>query len=100
MVERLRDVSAADARVCIFDFDGTVSLIRSGWMGVMIPMMVELLLDLRTGETEDALHAVVEDFVWRLNGKQTIYQMIELADQIARRGGNPLDPLAYKKMYL
>jgi phosphoglycolate phosphatase-like HAD superfamily hydrolase len=93
-------VSARKARVCIFDFDGTLSLIRSGWMDVMVPMMVELLLGLKTGESEDDLRRVVEDFVWRLTGKQTIYQMIELAGQIEQRGGQPLDPLVYKRMYL
>ena len=45
MVEQLRPgVSAKNARVCLFDFDGTISLIRSGWMDVMVPMMVEILL--------------------------------------------------------
>jgi hypothetical protein len=43
-------VSAKRARVVLFDFDGTVSLIRSGWMDVMIPMMVEVLMDLNTRE--------------------------------------------------
>jgi phosphoglycolate phosphatase-like HAD superfamily hydrolase len=101
MVEQLRpDVSAKKARICIFDFDGTISLIRSGWMDVMVPMMVEILADLKTGESQDELLGVVEDFVWRLTGKQTIYQMIELASQIAKRGGQPLEPLVYKRMYL
>jgi len=93
-------VSARDARVVLFDFDGTLSLIRSGWMNVMVPMMVEILLDLKTGETEDELRAVVEEFVWKLTGKETIYQMMAFADAIAARGGNPLEPLQYKKMYL
>ena len=101
MVERLRPgVSARKVRVCIFDFDGTISVIRSGWMDVMLPMMVEILLDLKTGESEEELRRVVEDFVWRLTGKQTIYQMIELARQIVTRGGQPREPLVYKKMYL
>ncbi|HWB98491.1 MAG TPA: HAD family hydrolase [Bryobacteraceae bacterium] len=101
MIEQLRPgASASHARVCLFDFDGTISLIRSGWMEVMIPMMVEILADLKTGESEAELRKVVEDFVWRLTGKQTMYQMIEFADQIAKRGGQPLEPLAYKKMYL
>jgi len=93
-------VSARNARVVIFDFDGTLSLIRSGWMDVMVPMMVEILADLKTGETDDQLRDVVEDFVWRLTGKETIYQMIALAEAIEARGGRPLEPLAYKKMYL
>jgi phosphoglycolate phosphatase-like HAD superfamily hydrolase len=35
----------------------------------------------------------------RLNGRQTIYQMIQLAEEVTRRGGAPLDPLAYKHRY-
>src|SRR3954451_18804573 len=92
--------SAQRARVALFDFDGTLSTIRSGWMDIMIPMMVEILLDLKSGETEAEIRAVVEEFVARLTGKQTVYQMIELADQIRQRGGTPLDPIIYKKMYL
>ena len=101
MVEQLRPgASAKNARIGIFDFDGTVSRVRSGWMDVMAPMMVEMLLDLKTGEPEADLRQVVDDFIWRLTGKQTVYQMIELAEQIRRRGGQPLDPLAYKKIFL
>ena len=93
------NVSAAHARVGLFDFDGTISLIRSGWVEIMVPMMVEILTDLRTGESEAALRALVEDFVARLTGEQTIYQMMELAHQVELRGGKPLEPLAYKRMY-
>jgi phosphoglycolate phosphatase-like HAD superfamily hydrolase len=101
MIEQLRPgVSARNARVCLFDFDGTISLIRSGWMDVMVPMMVEILAETKSGESEDQLRTVVEDFVWRLTGKQTMYQMIALADEVTKRGGTPLDPLAYKRMYL
>ena len=95
-----RDVSAAKTRVALFDFDGTLSLIRSGWVEVMVPMMVELLAEAKSGESEAELKAVVEEFVGRLTGKQTIYQMMELADNIQKRGGAPKDPLVYKKMYL
>jgi phosphoglycolate phosphatase len=93
-------VSARNTRVVLFDFDGTLSLIRSGWMKVMVPMMVEILVNLKTGESEAELQTVVEDFVWRLTGKETIYQMIALAEAIEARGGKPLEPLAYKQMYL
>lgn len=101
MIERLHaGICAKDVRTCIFDFDGTLSVIRSGWMEVMVPMMVEILLELKTGESEQELRSVVEDFVWRLTGKQTVYQMIELAEQVRKRGGEPLEPLFYKRMYL
>lgn len=100
-IEQIRaGASAAGAKVALFDFDGTLSLVRSGWMEVMVPMMVEILADLKTGESDAELKAVVEDFVWRLTGKETIYQMMEFAAQVEKRGGKPLDPLAYKRMYL
>ena len=100
-IEQIRaGASAARAKVALFDFDGTLSLIRTGWVGVMAPMMVEILLDLKTGESEKDLARIVEEFVWRLTGKETIYQMMEFADHVRRRGGAALDPLQYKKMYL
>ena len=52
MIEPIRpQATAAHARVALFDFDGTLSLIRSGWVDVMVPMMVEILADLNTGES-------------------------------------------------
>jgi phosphoglycolate phosphatase-like HAD superfamily hydrolase len=101
MIECLRPgVSAERARVVLFDFDGTLSLIRSGWVEVMVPMMVEILAELKTGESEAELRAVVEEYVGRLTGKQTIYQMIALAEEVRKRGGTPKDPLEYKHQYL
>ena len=75
-------------------------LIRAGWVDVMVPMMVGILLELKTGESEQHLTALVEEFVGRLTGRQTMYQMIALADEVARRGGTPKDPLEYKQQYL
>ncbi len=100
-IEQVRPgASAMGARAALFDFDGTLSLIRSGWVDVMTPMMVEILLDLKTGESEQDLTTLVQEFVWRLTGKETIYQMIEFAEHISKRGGRALDPLEYKRMYL
>jgi phosphoglycolate phosphatase-like HAD superfamily hydrolase len=93
------DLPRGRFRSVLFDFDGTLSLIREGWPRVMIPMMVEALRQTGTGETESELTAAVEDFVMRLNGRQTIYQMIQLADEVRKRGGQPLEPLAYKHHY-
>lgn len=86
-------------RHALFDFDGTLSLIREGWQGVMIPMMVELIRQAPGAEDEPAVSALVKEYVTRLTGKQTIYQMIRLAEEIEKRGGRPLEPLAYKRMY-
>ncbi len=73
------ELDARGARAALFDFDGTLSLIRSGWVNVMVPMMAEILLELKTGESEEEIRTIVRDWVDRLTGKQTIYQMIELA---------------------
>ncbi|MGA9057017.1 MAG: HAD family hydrolase [Terriglobia bacterium] len=94
-----QSVSAGPAKVALFDFDGTLSLIRTGWVDVMVPMMVEIMAELKTGESEEDLRALVVDFVARLTGEQTIYQMIELTQQVKQRGGKPLAPLQYKRMY-
>ncbi|MCI0459702.1 MAG: HAD family hydrolase [Gemmataceae bacterium] len=93
------DLPRGRFRSVLFDFDGTLSLIREGWPQVMIPMMVEVLRETGTTETDAGLSSAVEDFVMRLNGRQTIYQMIQLAQEVRQRGGTPLEPLAYKHRY-
>jgi phosphoglycolate phosphatase-like HAD superfamily hydrolase len=99
-IEILRpDLSRGRFRSALFDFDGTLSLIREGWPQVMIPMMTAALRETGTVETDAELAAAVEEFVMRLNGRQTIYQMIQLADEIRRRGGTPRQPLQYKHQY-
>jgi phosphoglycolate phosphatase len=96
-------VRESEARVppkfALFDFDGTLSLVREGWPEVMIPMMVRILQETGTAESADELTAVVTRFVMELNGKQTIYQMIRLAEEVKSRGGEPDDPQAYKQQY-
>lgn len=86
-------------RHVLFDFDGTLSLVRQGWPDVMVPLFVELLPAV-PGESEEERRRLVFDDIMRLNGKQTIYQMIQLADRIRERGGTPADPLEYKHEYL
>ena len=93
------DLPRGRFRSVLFDFDGTLSLIREGWPQVMIPMMVQALRATGTAETDGQLTAAVEDFVMRLNGRQTIYQMMQLADEVRHRGGIPRDPLEYKHEY-
>lgn len=99
-IEIHRDIDIGHIGHVVFDFDGTISLIRDGWQNVMVPMMVDFLLtETDTSETRAALEAIVVAFVDRLTGKQTIYQMMQLGEEIARRGGTPQEPLAYKDAY-
>src|SRR5437879_5744128 len=83
----------------LFDFDGTLSLIRQGWADVMIAVFVEAL-PRRGGESVEDLHRLAIDDIMSLNGKQTIYQMIRLTERIRERGGSPHEPLWYKHEYL
>jgi phosphoglycolate phosphatase len=99
-IEIVRPLARKDPpRHVLFDFDGTLSLIREGWPDVMVPMMVEILQATGTSETHAELRRQAGDFVMQLTGKQTIYQMIRLADEVRSRGGVPLDPAEYKRMY-
>lgn len=83
----------------LFDFDGTLSLIRQGWPEVMVPMFAEIIPPV-PGETEEQRCQLAFEDIMRLNGKQTIYQMIQLAERVKERGGTPGEPLDYKHEYL
>ena len=83
----------------LFDFDGTLSLIRQGWPEIMLAMFLEMV-PRQPDETDAAASVWLYDDMMRLNGKQTIYQMIQFADRVKERGGSPQEPLWYKKEYL
>lgn len=99
-IEIHNTIQSGNIKHVVFDFDGTISLIRDGWQNVMVPMMVEFLqLETDTSETREEIESIVVEFVDRLTGKQTIYQMIQLSDEIEKRDGNPREPLSYKDAY-
>ena len=88
------------ARFALFDFDGTISLIREGWQEVMIPYFAEILSAAPGAEGEPEITACVTDFVDRLTGKQTIFQCIRLDEEVQKRGGAGVNPGDYKAEYL
>src|SRR2546423_773 len=62
-IEILRpDLPRGRFRSVLFDFDGTLSLIREGWPQVMIPMMVDVLRATGTRETEAELSRLTRYF--------------------------------------
>ncbi len=100
LIEIIREVTPGiPFKHVLFDFDGTLSLIREGWPEVMIPMMTEEILATGTKEAPEEIYRHCHDFVMRLNGKQTIYQMIQLAEEIRARGRQPREPIYYKQKY-
>jgi phosphoglycolate phosphatase len=82
----------------MFDFDGTVGLVRAGWMPIMLDMMMETLGAL--GSDAAALRAEAETYVARLAGKDTVHQMAAFADHVQALGGNALPPAEYKSRFL
>lgn len=93
------EIKLGGFKSALFDFDGTISLIRQGWQDIMIPYFIEVLLDTPNVEDEASVKKCVRDFVDFLTGKQTIYQCIRLAEEVKLRGGKPEDPLEYKREY-
>jgi phosphoglycolate phosphatase-like HAD superfamily hydrolase len=87
-------------RVAIFDFDGTLSLIRSGWVQIMLDLFVREIKSLRTGEREEDLREHFEDVILQLTGKQTLHQMQALVDAVEARGGRPRSASEYKERFL
>ena len=71
-------------RHVLFDFDGTLSLIREGWPEVMIPLMVEILRPPARGESPEATAQPVCRFRHRPDR-----QADDLPDDPAGRGGGP-----------
>lgn len=73
-------------RHALFDWDGTISLLRAGWGEVMEAQWLAEL-PLQPGETAEARSALAHHEIWSLNGKPTIHQMARLAELVAARGG-------------
>jgi phosphoglycolate phosphatase len=78
----------------MFDFDGTVALVRAGWMPVMLDMMMETLGPL--GEDVAAVRAEAEAYVARLTGKDTVFQMRAFADHVRALGGEARSGESYR----
>ncbi|MDR0395784.1 MAG: HAD family hydrolase [Oscillospiraceae bacterium] len=88
----------ARPKAVLFDFDGTLSTLRSGWEAVMR----RLCLDTLCPGGDDALTAALVDaYIDESTGIQTIFQMEWLRDEAVRRGVAPpdADPWTLKEEY-
>ncbi len=94
-------VRRGEFRVALFDFDGTLSLIREGWPRIMIEMMLARLREQRLiPEPEPACAVHIEAFVMGLNGHPTLRQMERFAEEVTTRGGQAEPPAVYLQDYL
>jgi phosphoglycolate phosphatase-like HAD superfamily hydrolase len=91
-IEVLRpDFPRGRFRLAVFDFDGTLSLLREGWPAVMAELMREEL----GSDSENDIDAIVVG----MNGRPTIVQMQALAAVVADRSGRAVDPVVYAREY-
>lgn len=88
-------------RFALFDFDGTISLIREGWQKVMKSYFYEEMRKTPFGKNEEekSIRNCIDEFVDINTGKQTIYQCFALVDEMKKRDGKPQDALFYKDEY-
>lgn len=93
------NIARARIRVAVFDFDGTLSLLRRGWTEIMHDLMVRELANTPHHERESELDAFITDLIYRTSGQQTIYQMIRLVEEVEKRGGTPQTPEKYLQWF-
>jgi phosphoglycolate phosphatase-like HAD superfamily hydrolase len=87
-------------RHVLFDFDGTISVLREGWERVMAPLMVEVICDGNPPAPE--IEREVAEYVDYSTGIVTIEQMQWLAEAVRRHGiaRRPLSAAEYKQIYV
>lgn len=90
-------------RAVLFDFDGTLSTLRSGWESIMAPFMKEEIIGscrLSAAE-EECLDREIASYIDQSTGIQTIYQMQWLTDKVRASGWNEevKDEWEYKAVY-
>lgn len=86
-------------RHALFDFDGTLSVLRQGWEPVMEAVMLQAICPGRPPAPE--LVAEVRAYIDASTGQLTILQMGWLAEAVRRHGlvAAPLSPAGYKAIY-
>lgn len=101
---RVLDPSAATRlghiRHVLFDFDGTISVLRQGWEEVMHPLMVEMICD--GGPPTSQIEKEVAEYIDISTGIVTVEQMQWLAEAVRRHGfaRHPLGAAEYKAIYV
>ncbi|HMO60106.1 MAG TPA: HAD family hydrolase [Roseiflexaceae bacterium] len=99
MIEVVRIPNGVAPRMAVIDFDGTLSLIRSGWQQIMATMMHEILAPL-SSESAEALMQRIASAIEATTGRPTVEQMAWLTAEATTLGGSPSDAEHYKERYL
>lgn len=100
-IEIVNEVPRGQFKHVLFDFDGTISLLREGWQGIMSPVCVEMIC----GDTPPTpeIEREVAQMIDETTGIQTIFQMQRLVEMVRAHGLVPedqiKDPYGYKEVY-
>ncbi len=94
-------------KVCIFDHDGTISVLREGWEEIMLETMIEVIAgDKYNSLSKEEIKKITDQsksLIEKTTGVQTIIQMQELVKLIDLNNyvkkEDILDAWDYKKIY-
>jgi phosphoglycolate phosphatase-like HAD superfamily hydrolase len=86
-------------RHALMDWDGTISLLRGGWVEVMTDLCLEHL-PAHPDETAEQLRTAVHAEMLALNGKPSIHQMARIAELVMSRAGSALHADDYQRFYV
>jgi phosphoglycolate phosphatase-like HAD superfamily hydrolase len=100
-------IPRAKVEHALFDFDGTVSVLREGWEPVMEQVMVRAILGGQYEKAEEnpfrQVRERVREYISKSTGIQTILQMEHLVELVREFGVVPEDQVkdkhAYKRVY-
>lgn len=99
-MELIRPFDGRSITTVLFDFDGTLSLERDGWVNLMVATnsaaLAQAVPEISPEEAEEWVLRDIETSI----GIPTYMQMKQLAAEIERRGGTALAPGRYKKVYI
>lgn len=100
-IEIINEVERGRFKHVLFDFDGTISLLREGWQGIMGPVCVEMICGMH--EPTPEIIREVEEMIDETTGIQTIFQMERLVEMVRAHGLVPEDQIkdaaGYKEVY-
>jgi len=98
-IEIIRPFDGSDIRAALFDFDGTLSKERDGWIDIMLSCNSDELV--QSGAYENKREAMIwaaHDIAATI-GIPTYMQMKRLAEHIMEKEGGSLGPREYKSRY-
>lgn len=100
-IEIINETKRGNIKHALFDFDGTISILREGWQEVMAPVMIDAIAGQTTPTPE--IEKAVREYIDESTGINTILQMEHLVEMVREYGNVPedeiLDAYGYKEIY-